>query len=165
MAEVFKILIIDDTEEYSALLKKKLEHTKNFDIYWDEVIQSWADDEPDSIFLRKVQIDRFRKNKIVADTVNDGKEGLKKISKNKYDLIIIDYHMPGLTGSEVFKKIDAVAKNDPLKIILSSNEDAQLVLDMAKEGVEFYVEKGRHEMPSLLSIMATGLYYEHDDYE
>jgi CheY-like chemotaxis protein len=45
-----------------------------------------------------------------VDIVPDAVEGLKKIKKNKYALIILDINLPGeLNGNDVIKKV----KNDP----------------------------------------------------
>jgi CheY-like chemotaxis protein len=160
--EELKILIIDDSEEYITLLSKKLEDTSNFTPYWNAIIKSWQDEDPDSIFLRKMDIHNFQKKKLNVDVANSGHAGIKLAGTKAFDVILIDYHMPDVNGKEVFNSIPAMNKA-ALKIILSSNEDGRLVLEMAKEGVEFYVEKGKNEMPSLLSIMATGLYFDPTD--
>lgn len=39
------------------------------------------------------------------DTASDGYEALKKVEKQKYDLIFMDHFMPGMDGVEVTKKI------------------------------------------------------------
>lgn len=41
-----------------------------------------------------------------VETVSDGKECQAYIEKNPYDIIILDYRMPGLNGVEVLKLIE-----------------------------------------------------------
>jgi CheY-like chemotaxis protein len=160
--EELRILIIDDAEDYCQLLKKKLEDMANFTPYWNAIIKSWEGEDTDSLFLRKMDILNFQKRKITVDIASDGKEGLSRAAEKPYHVLLLDYHMPGINGKEVFNQLRP--KNpEALRIMLSSNEDGRLVLEMAKEGLEFYVEKGKHEMPSLLSIMATGLYFDPKD--
>ena len=40
-----------------------------------------------------------------AETAIDGLDGLEKIKKNKYDLVLLDIMMPKLDGVEVLRKI------------------------------------------------------------
>jgi len=157
--EIAKILIIDDSEEYATLLKKKLEDDQNFTPYWNQIIRSWEDEDPDDLFMRKMDILNFQKRKLKVDVVLNGKDGIAQAQNDDYHYLLIDYHMPQLNGQEVFRALKNL-NIKATKIILSSNEDGRLVLDMAKDGVEFYVEKGPAEMPALLSIMATGLYFD-----
>ncbi len=42
---------------------------------------------------------------VKADQAVDGEEGLQKIEKNKYDLVLLDLQMPGLSGFEVTEKV------------------------------------------------------------
>lgn len=56
-----------------------------------------------------------------VDIVYDGKEGLKKIEDNKYDLIILDIMIPGINGLEVCKK---VRQFSDVKIIILTAKDS-----------------------------------------
>ncbi len=83
----------------------------------------------------------------VTEEAADGLEALNKIKRKKYDLIILDVMMPGLSGFDVAR----VLKNNPDTIgipiiILSVVEDKQAGF---KIGVERYLIKGV-EYPQLL---------------
>ena len=83
----------------------------------------------------------------VTEEAADGLEALEKIKHRKYDLIILDVMMPGLSGFDVAR----VLKNSPDTIgipiiILSVVEDKQAGF---KIGVERYLIKGV-EYPQLL---------------
>ncbi len=84
----------------------------------------------------------------VTEEAADGLEALNKIKRKKYDLIILDVMMPGLSGFDVAR----VLKNNPDTIgipiiILSVVEDKQAGF---KIGVERYLIKGV-EYPQLLN--------------
>ena len=53
-----------------------------------------------------------------VDTANDGIEGLAKLRANKYDLLISDNQMPGLTGLEMIKRLHS--ERIKLPIIMAS---------------------------------------------
>ncbi len=76
----------------------------------------------------------------IAEEATEGLEALNKIKHKKYDLIILDVMMPGLSGFDVAR----VLKNNPDTmdipiIILSVVEDKQAGF---KIGVERYLIKG-----------------------
>ena len=84
----------------------------------------------------------------VTEEAADGLEALNKIKHKKYDLIVLDVMMPGLSGFDVAR----VLKNNPDTIdipiiILSVVEDKQAGF---KIGVERYLIKGV-EYPQLLN--------------
>ncbi len=45
-----------------------------------------------------------------SDFVNDGQETLDKLKKNHYDLIIIDWNMPHMSGRETLIKAEEILK-------------------------------------------------------
>ncbi len=84
----------------------------------------------------------------ITDEASDGLDALNKIKRKKYDLVILDVMMPGLSGFDVAK----VLKNSPETmnipiIILSVVEDKETGF---KIGVEKYLIKGV-EYPQLLN--------------
>ncbi len=65
--------------------------------------------------------------------------------------IIIDYFLPGMSGIELYKKLRQ-QKVKAMMVILSSNTDGSLVVDLVKQGVRNYVVKDENVMDSLQSI-------------
>ena len=79
---------------------------------------------------------------IVADT-NDitvtgeagtGQEALAKISKNKYDVVVLDIAMPGLSGLDVLKEIKRENPELPV-IMLTIDPEEQYAVRALKSGV------------------------------
>lgn len=75
------------------------------------------------IKLKKVGID--------AKAVFDGSEALNELSKNKYDLILLDLMMPVMDGWTVLNEINV--KKLKVKVIVTSNLSQPEDIDKAKE--------------------------------
>ena len=80
----------------------------------------WADDEID---LLKPHI-LFLKNKGYQVTpVNSGADALEKVEQDKYDLVLLDEMMPGMTGLETLAQIKQMRPNMPVVMITKSEEE------------------------------------------
>jgi DNA-binding response OmpR family regulator len=53
-----------------------------------------------------------------VDTAVDGAEGWQALNRRRYDLLITDNNMPGLSGIELIKKLNAARL--PVRVILAS---------------------------------------------
>ncbi len=78
-----------------------------------------------------------------------GEDLLQVIDQQVPDIITIDYDMPGMNGQELFRILKEKCPDTHL-IILSSNEDGQVVLDLINDGVRDYVIKDEHVIKGLL---------------
>lgn len=97
-----------------------------------------VDDNP--LVLRKVKTmldDDY--NIIIA---NDGEKGFAFAKNRKPDLILMDYEMPGMNGSEVFAKIkdDPEIANTPV-IFLTSVSDKEHIMEVMKNHPNGYILK------------------------
>jgi two-component system OmpR family response regulator len=52
-----------------------------------------------------------------VDTAHDGEEGWKALCVTKYDLVITDHHMPGLTGLKLIERLRSVSVEPPCILI------------------------------------------------
>ena len=80
---------------------------------------------------------KFRYWKIKCETVESGIDALGLMRKGKrYDLIIVDYHMPEMDGIDTIKNIrKEIEKNETLQpiIMLYSSSDELKIHELAKE--------------------------------
>ncbi len=58
-------------------------------------------------------------------TANDGFRALQILSESKFDLIIVDYHMPNMNGLTLVKKIRELYLNIPI-LVLTVDESIEL---------------------------------------
>ena len=90
----------------------------------------------------------------------DGEEAIRKIEKEKYDIILMDINMPVLNG---VKATMFIKRHYPeLKVLgLSMYNDERYVLSMIEAGVSGYILKDaeRTELLKAIDIITSGGYY------
>ncbi|MBX3017580.1 MAG: response regulator [Bdellovibrionaceae bacterium] len=62
----------------------------------------YLDDEPD---LLEMFADLFSSPEIEISTSADAVAGLKRLQSEKFDVVFLDYRLPGTTGDEIAKRI------------------------------------------------------------
>jgi len=90
-----------------------------------------AEDNKINSQLIKLQLQSFG---LESDMVNDGLEVLNAVEKNHYDLVLMDWQMPRMTGLEATRKIRERAGHQDLVIIAvtanaMSDDDSNACLD------------------------------------
>ncbi len=69
-----------------------------------------------------------------------GLEGLEKINKNEFDLIILDYKMPGMSGLDFMNELKE--KKIKIPVIMATGEsDIRIAVEVMKTGAYDYVSK------------------------
>lgn len=110
-----------------------------------------VDDDP---FITKLVVKRFAPEGYRVEAFDYGEDCLKAMDK-KPDLIILDYYFtkPGETvmnGMDVFDRIKEIAP-DVLVIMLSGQEKGEIVLELARKGIDDYVIKDNNLIDNLNS--------------
>jgi phosphate regulon transcriptional regulator PhoB len=73
------------------------------------------DDEPD---LTELVSYNLKKEGFKVTTASDGEEGLEKIRKGSFDLVILDLMLPGLQGVEVCRILRSNPRTESLPVIM-----------------------------------------------
>jgi two-component system, chemotaxis family, chemotaxis protein CheY len=84
----------------------------------------------DSAVMRKMIIRELTKSGIVADNITeaaDGIEGLECASKTTFDLILMDWNMPGMLGIEVVVKLRAAGVKTNIMMVTTEGEKTNVV--------------------------------------
>ncbi|UII56747.1 response regulator [Cytobacillus spongiae] len=96
----------------------------------------------DEEILRMLIVDTLEEEEYIVDEAEDGEEALKLIEENDYDLLILDYMMPGLTGLEVIQKLRGEEYQSNVKILMLSAKSQKHEIDRVLEaGADFFMEK------------------------
>ena len=64
----------------------------------------------DEDVLRMLVLDTLEDEGYTIDEATDGDEAYQKIMNTEYDLVLLDYMMPGMTGIEVIEKVRSRAR-------------------------------------------------------
>lgn len=96
-----------------------------------------ADDEE---VLRMLTVDTLEDEGFEIDEAEDGQEAVDMLETKRYDLLILDYMMPRMTGLEVVKYVRA--KNTPIKILMLTAKSQQQDIECLKDaGANYYMAK------------------------
>lgn len=108
----------------------------------------WVDDEID---LLKPHIMFLRAKGYDVVTVNNGADALDLVSKQHFNLIILDENMPGITGLETLARINLIAPNIPV-IMITKSEEENIMDQAVGNKIADYLIKPVNPNQILLSI-------------
>tara|TARA_Y100000991_G_scaffold214093_1_gene201094 strand:+ start:17607 stop:19154 length:1548 start_codon:yes stop_codon:yes gene_type:complete len=111
----------------------------------------WVDDQID---LLKSHIIFLYEKGFKIETCNNGNDAIEKILKNRYEVILLDENMPGISGIETLRKIKNIDRN--LKVIMITKNEEEDIMDKAigKE-ISDYLIKPVNPNQILLSLKKT----------
>ena len=97
-----------------------------------------VDDEPDTLQVVKTILE---KEGFEVESVESGKDALKQVDINSYDLIILDIMMPDMSGWDLFTRITKIRSAYKI-IFLTVLEVSEARLKELKEyGIKDYITK------------------------
>ena len=82
----------------------------------------------------------FDEDNYIVDTAEDGETALKKYAKDKFDLLLVDMKMPGMSGLDLLSKIKAIDK-DAIIILITAFSSVPTAITALKNGAYDYVTK------------------------
>jgi len=75
-----------------------------------------------------------------VETVESGEEGVEKTKAHQYELILLDYNLPGMNGSQVCRILRGQANTQNTPIVLISAKDEDKLIQITKEaGADGYI--------------------------
>lgn len=110
----------------------------------------------DDSFIRKIYKERLTADGFLVDEAEDGSEGLEKIKKGNYDLVLLDMVLPDMSGPEILKKIRSQKKFINLQIIILSALGQEADIKKAMDaGANKYIIKDKTTPQELTAILET----------
>jgi len=83
---------------------------------------------------------RLENSGFSVETVETGEEGIEKTKAGQYQLILLDYNLPGLNGSEVCRILKGEDKTRNIPIVFMSAKDEDKLSQITKEsGADGYI--------------------------
>lgn len=96
-----------------------------------------VDDESD---IREFARNFFKKRNIDVSVASDGEQALNLISKENFDLILLDVSMKVMSGVEVLRRLRS-HKSKVKVVMVSGNEDTETISEVTALGIIGYVQK------------------------
>ena len=83
---------------------------------------------------------------LTADVANSGQEALKKLeiahgAFKPYNIVLMDWIMPGMNGKEIAKEIRRIYKNETMVVALTASSWSEIEEEAHSVGVERYLMK------------------------
>jgi two-component system phosphate regulon response regulator PhoB len=110
-----------------------------------------VEDEAD---VRDLMLLHLKRDGIQAEAVEDGEAAARLLQNGKYDLVILDWMLPGLSGLEICKRarsgsLGASAKTAPILMVTARADTSDIVIGL-EMGADDYVTKP-FEIPVFLA--------------
>ena len=103
---------------------------------------------------------RLEKSGFSVETVETGEEGIEKTKAVRYQLILLDYNLPGMNGSQVCQilKEDNNTRNIPVLIMSARDEDKlnQITKESGADGYIGLPFDGKIFLEKITEILETG---------
>ena len=107
------------------------------------------EDDPGDFALLREYIAEDKSANIKLENVQRLEDGLKLLSENKFDIILVDLRLQDSHGFETFEQINTTWPEIPI-IVLTGNEDDDLATQAVKAGAQDYLVKGQFEQQLLI---------------
>lgn len=118
-----------------------------------------VEDEPD---VRRTLADIVRAMRHAVapeiEAVPDGEQGLNAILRQLPDLVLLNLHLPRLSGLELLKQIRRVAPHLPV-IVVTATQDTEVAAAALRAGAAAYLPKpfdGRYVETLVATFLGTG---------
>ncbi len=100
---------------------------------------------------REVALFNLRKAGYKVEAASDGQEGLSVFSPERFDLVITDVKMPGISGIEVLRRIRKEAGDIPV-LVITAFGNVETAVEAMKEGAYDFIGKPFHRDQLLLAV-------------
>ena len=94
----------------------------------------------DEDILRMLLTDTLEYDQFIVEEAEDGQEALEKIQSNEYDVIILDYMMPRMTGLQLLDHLQSMKLTTPVIMLTAKAQKTDEVAALAK-GASYFVPK------------------------
>jgi CheY-like chemotaxis protein len=108
-----------------------------------------VDDNSNGLKARKSVLEEHGHNVV---TSCGGEDALERFQREKFDLVVTDYKMPGMNGVELISRLRQLRPAVP--VILVSGFADTLGLTQEDTGADAVIQKNAHEVPHLVRAVA-----------
>jgi diguanylate cyclase (GGDEF)-like protein/PAS domain S-box-containing protein len=99
-----------------------------------------VEDCPDHAELIFTKLRRSKRIRAEIDHADRLEKGLRKLEKEKYDVVLLDFSLPDSFGIETFRRAHQASPRTPI-IVLTSLDDNELAVQAVRLGAQDYLVK------------------------
>jgi DNA-binding NtrC family response regulator len=88
----------------------------------------------------------------ITEACESGDDAISLLQKNKYDVVLLDYKMPGTSGINVLQWMYGMKMDIPV-IIITGYGSEEIALEAWKWGAKDYFVKGKSDMSQLPDLV------------
>lgn len=113
----------------------------------------------DDEVVNRIYIQAFALAGYTVSVATTGKEGLKKLQSEKFDLVLLDVMLPELNGIEVLQKIKEIPALHSLPVVMLTNLSGNQEIDKLKSlGIHAYFIKSNYKPKEIVEKVNKILY-------
>lgn len=117
----------------------------------EEISVLLIEDDPDDAEIIEMNLTESDP-KFKVQVASTGADGLEKINKTLFDVILLDYNLPDMNGTDVLTEIKGLKVETPV-IVLTGADDRETAVSLMKMGASDYLVKSvelYEELPSII---------------
>jgi serine phosphatase RsbU (regulator of sigma subunit) len=125
----------------------------------DPILVLIVDDDPVfALFVRQLVDSLGSEMPCAPEWVDTGEKALAEIKRQNYELVLLDYHLPGANGLEVLAQIQELpADQQPAVIMLTASGNEAIAVEAMKRGAKDYLPKADLDVPPLIRTLKSAL--------
>lgn len=97
-----------------------------------------VDDKPENIAVFTEYLENYN---FKISTAKNGKEAIEAIQRERYDIVFLDYTMPGLNGIETINSLKSLLQQLPIIILVFNVHEEENVKDAINDGIDGTITK------------------------
>ncbi|MFO0882281.1 MAG: response regulator [Candidatus Saccharimonadales bacterium] len=114
----------------------------------------------DEHFISELYARALRRAGYDVTTMLSGEDGLRAAQSNKFDIILLDLMIPGITGFEVLRRLRETTPDLKAKVIITTNldqeDDSKAEIEKMADGYLIKAEFTPRQLVEIISGMAQG---------
>ncbi len=120
----------------------------------DRVRVLYAEDNPTDADLTKAHF-ALHAPDIAIDLVDTGRECLSRLERGRYDVVLLDHHLPDMDGIDVLQELSG--KHELPVVMVTGVGDESLVVQVLRLGAHDYVSKNGNYLETLPAVLKSAV--------